>query len=77
MPKTYKITAKQRRLMIAVAAQVDYAYAEGDWDCLEASADNAALLLKSFGEKTAAEERAEEAERDRLLDLEDEDEDAA
>lgn len=64
MPKTYKITAEQRQLAITVAAQVDYACENGDWDCLEASAHNAALLLKSFGEKTAAEERAEEAEED-------------
>jgi hypothetical protein len=60
MPKTYRITAEQRQLAITVAAQVDYACENGDWDCLEASADNAATLLKSFGEKTAAEERAEE-----------------
>lgn len=64
MPKTYRITAEQRRLIICVAAQVDYACEDGDWDCLEASAHNAALLLKSFGEKTAAEERAEEAEEE-------------
>lgn len=65
MPKTYRITAEQRQLIVAVAAQVDYAYVEGDWDCLEASAHNAALLLKSFGEKTAAEEKAErEAEEE-------------
>ena len=64
MPKTYKITAEQRRLAIMVAAQVDYACENGDFDCLEASAHNAAMLLKSFGEKTAAEERAEEEEED-------------
>ena len=59
MPKTYRITAEQRRLMITVAAQTDYGCMEGDWECLEAAAHNAALLLKSFGEKTAAEEKAE------------------
>lgn len=64
MPKTYKITAEQRQLAIMVAAQVDYACENGDFDCLEASAHNAALLLKSFGEKTAAEERAEQDEED-------------
>ena len=64
------LTEEQYRLLVCAAAQTDYGVPNGDWDCLEAAAHNAALALASVGEKTAAEERAEEEAADAALDAE-------
>jgi len=61
---TIELTDEQQRIVVAALSQADYACHHGDWDCLEAAAHNAALALKYFGQKTAAEEEAEEQEED-------------
>jgi hypothetical protein len=61
---TIELTDEQRRIVVAALAQTDYAFHHGDWDALEAAAHNSAVALKYFGQKTAAEEEAEEQEED-------------
>lgn len=64
------LTEEQYRLLVMTAAQADCGCEEGDWDLLEAAGHNAALALKSVGEKTRAEEAAEEEAADAALDAE-------
>lgn len=66
------LTKEQYDLLVCAAAQTDYGVPNGDWDCLDAAAHNAALALASIGEKTAAEEKAEEEAADAALDSEEE-----
>ena len=61
---TIDLTDEQYRTVIAALAQTDYACHHGDSDALDAAAHNAGLALKFFGEKTAAEEAAEQEEED-------------
>lgn len=57
---TIDLTDEQYRTVIAALSQTDYAFHHGDYYALDAAAHNASRALKFFGEKTAAEEEAEE-----------------
>jgi hypothetical protein len=57
---TIELTDEQYRTVVAALAQTDYACHAGDMECLDAAAKNAALALKYFGQKTAAEEDDDE-----------------